>query len=171
VAKGGGARRRPHQPAVLLYGDSFTQGVPPVLPRDRLPAVLDRLLPGQEVVDFAVSGYGLDQIYLRFRETHRDFDRARVLVAFMVLDLDRVLFSVRDAPKPYFILENGELVLRALPVPRPAEVEAWHRAHPPVVGSFLWALVERLVARARPVDETEVLDRREEKMALGAAIL
>lgn len=154
---------------VLVYGDSFVFGVDPVPVDRRLPSQLGRLLPGRTVVNYAVNGYGLDQMYLRLRATHRRYEDPTLVVGIMMLDLDRSIFSVRAAPKPYFRLEGGELELEGVPVD--PDIDAWHRRHPPQIRSFLYAFLKRWSQLSGVAKETEVKYRRDEKMRLNARIL
>lgn len=154
---------------VLLYGDSYMSGVPPRPPEARIPSLVDRLLPSREVINFAAPGYGLDQVYLRFRESYRQYQSPVIVLGIMTLDLDRSLFAVRDAPKPYFELRDGELTLRGTPVP--ADQAAWHREHPPQLSSYLAAFLLRKLRTLGHVYETEIPYRQPEKKALTRALL
>ncbi|MEM9596132.1 MAG: SGNH/GDSL hydrolase family protein [Acidobacteriota bacterium] len=155
---------------LLVYGDSFAYGVPPTVPEDRLPQRLGALLPERPLVNYAASGYGFDQIYLRLSRTLDRHDASAVVVGIMTLDLDRSLFAVRDAPKPYYKLDGDQLELRGVPLP--ADTDAWHRDHPPRIWSYLGALLGRriTVAKGGPI-ETEIPYRRAEKQRLNGAIL
>ncbi len=156
--------------AALLYGDSFAHGVEPTPVPLRLAGQLDRLLPEVPVVNYAVSGYGLDQIYLRFLDTHGAWQKPTVLFGLMTLDLDRAILTVRDAPKPYFELAGDSLELAGVPLP--ADVAAWHRDHPPRIRSYLAAwLTRRLRLATGPGDETEIPYRQEEKRRLTRRLL
>ena len=53
--------------AILFYGDSFVGGATPW--PDRLPQVMDRLLPDYSVLNYGVAGYGVGQIHLRLTHT------------------------------------------------------------------------------------------------------
>ncbi len=156
--------------AVLLYGDSFAAGVDPTPIPMRLAGQLDRLVGDLPVVDYAVSGYGLDQIYLRFRETHAAWQSPTVLLGLMTLDLDRAILTVRDAPKPYFHFAEGGLELAGVPLPEDAA--AWHRDHPPQIRSYLAAWVLRRLRLAMgPGVETEIPYRRARKRQLARRLL
>ena len=148
--------------AVLLYGDSFAYGVEPCPQPMRLAGQLDRL--------YAVSGYGLDQIFLRFQGTHGSWQRPTILFGLMTLDLDRAILTVRDAPKPYFELTASSLELAGVPLP--ADAAAWHRDHPPEIRSYLGAwLIRRLRLATGPGNETEIPYRQDEKQRLARRIL
>ncbi len=162
-------RRHPNKTPILIFGDSFAQGVPPTGFRERLPRALDLMLPEHQVIDFAVSGYGVDQIFLRLRREHRAFERPRILFCIMTQDVDRVVQKVRGAPKPYFEIEGGSLALRGVPVPK--AVSAWHAANPPTIRSYAWALVSRRWHLARSTDGAERDQRRDQKAQLTRLIL
>jgi lysophospholipase L1-like esterase len=111
---------------IEVFGDSFAFG-DEAGDGDVFAAQLERDLRGSEVLNFAVSGYGLDQVLLRFRE-----DGAHYHPDIVVIGLASVLlFRCRDGftswYKPYFDLHNGQLMLRGLPTPSPAEAYARHQ--------------------------------------------
>lgn len=156
--------------AVLLYGDSFAYGVEPSPVPMRLAGQLDRLLAETPVINYAVSGYGLDQIYLRFRDTHRLWQQPTILFGLMTLDLDRAILTVRDAPKPYFALGADALELKGVPLP--ADAADWHRDHPPRIRSYLAAWFQRRIRLAMgPGDEAEIPYLQEEKRRLSRRLL
>ncbi len=156
--------------AVLLYGDSFAHGVDPTPVSMRLAAQLERLLDDQPVVNYAVSGYGIDQIYLHFRETHSAWQEPTILFGLMTLDIDRAIFTVRDAPKPYFTLTADSLELTGVPLS--GDTAAWHRDHPPQIRSYLVAFLQRRLRLAMgPGDETEIPYRQDEKRRLARRLL
>ncbi|MEM7587277.1 MAG: hypothetical protein AAF560_28075, partial [Acidobacteriota bacterium] len=131
---------------------------------------LQTLLGGPPVVNYAVSGYGFDQIYLRFRETYRAYDRPVILLGLMTLNLDRSILQVRDAPKPYFVLKDDQLKLAGVPLP--SDADAWHRRHPPQIVSYLGAWMRRRIQLAMgPGAETEIPYRQAAKKRLNRRIL
>ena len=110
---------------VLVYGDSFTEGVG-VSDGHRFTDVLEALVPDIEVLNFGVRATGTDQQLLYFRERPVDLEYDLVIVGLYTGDVHRnhskygVLTSETGAhyEKPYFREENGELVLHNVPVPR-----------------------------------------------------
>ena len=127
--------RRP----VLLYGDSYANGVPPA-------RLFQEILVDDEVfsrdhylLNYGVGGYGVDQILLLMRETVDAYDDPLVVFSLMTLDLDRSVLSVRVGQKPFFELVDGRRELRGLPIePDPAD---YYAAHPPEIRSYLWAML------------------------------
>jgi hypothetical protein len=115
---------------VALIGDShaFSYEVPF---GDSWGHHLHRLL-GQDVqvLNFGVDGYGIDQMYLRYRRDVRPWKPRVVVVGFSGHDLRRTMavypFVSFGWPgyivKPRFAIESGELRLLNLPLPTPDEV-------------------------------------------------
>lgn len=95
---------------VLFYGDSFVGGL------DNIPQRLDGILPGRPVLNLGVGGFGVDQSFLKFRQTVRLFENPLVLFGVLTYDLDRSVLSIRTHQKPYFLLDDGDLVLQNTPV-------------------------------------------------------
>ena len=139
------------RPAILFYGDSFVAGKTE-LPEDNIPNQLSGLLPHTAVYNYGVSNYGVDQIYLRLRQSHHSFAQPTLLVGIFTLDIDRSMISVRSgAPKPHFTLgENDALVLHGIEgIPlntTPADwLRQWHEDHPPIIPSYAWAFLAKQI--------------------------
>jgi hypothetical protein len=152
---------------LLFFGDSFVAGRGPL--EERLPQRLEPLL-GLRVYNYGVAGYGLDQIFLRFRETHPRFARPAIGIGILTTDLDRSVLSIRTGQKPWFELRDGALELRGLPIdPDP---ERFLASQPARVRSYFAALVLRqLRLAASGGDGGELRYRREEKQALNRRLL
>jgi hypothetical protein len=106
------------QRAILMVGDSFGAGGE-VADAESWPARLEQTL-GTQVINAAVGGYGLDQMVLR-AEMLLPLLKPRMLLVQSRLEygnsVDRMSVA-GGTPKPYFTVENGELVLHNQPVPR-----------------------------------------------------
>lgn len=115
------ARLHSPGPKILFYGDSYVRGEAD--PAFELPEFLQHRLSQTAVVDLSSKGYGLDQIYLIFRETLPLVPHPRVLVGLLVSDdLDRTVLRVRTSQKPYFVVDStGNLTLRGVPIERDQE--------------------------------------------------
>jgi hypothetical protein len=108
---------------VSLYGDSFTYGAD-VNHQQAWSNTLAKML-GVRVANYGVSGYGVDQAYLRFRERPDD-EAGTVVLTIIPDDLKRNLNQqyyfltplrhLRFGLKPRFILQNHRLNL--IPLPR-----------------------------------------------------
>jgi hypothetical protein len=112
---------------ILLFGDSFTAG-DAVSNKHRYGDVLETLLPGVEVYNFALPGTGTDQHYLVWREIAREYEHDLVVIAAQVENIRRVAAHHRLSvtsegdevalAKPYFELIDGKLELKNVPVPK-----------------------------------------------------
>jgi hypothetical protein len=113
---------------ILLFGDSFTAG-DGVSNKYRYGDVLETLVPGIEVYNFALPGSGTDQHYLTWREIGREYEHDLVVIAAQVENIRRVAarhrLSITAAgehvllAKPYFDLgPDGGITLKNVPVPK-----------------------------------------------------
>ncbi len=145
---------------VLLFGDSYTAG-DGVSDGRRYGDLLEKRLPGLEVLNFGLSGSGTDQQFLVFREMAREIECDLVIIAVLVENIRRVAARYRafettrgeivNFAKPYFSLEeSGRLELHNVPVPREpvtdAELVAAERRHVDRGGRLPWlrTAVERV---------------------------
>jgi hypothetical protein len=108
---------------ILAFGDSFTFGED-VGDGETFCHRLGGLLPGVEVLNFGVRGYGHDQMLIYLREAAARYEPDLVLLGYVTDDAARNLSSFRDFAKPRFQLEGGRLVLRGSPAPTPEAVLA-----------------------------------------------
>jgi carbamoyltransferase len=119
--------RTPGHRRALLFGDSYTAG-DGVNNGVRYGDLLERLIPGLEVYNYALPGTGTDQHYLISRDVARQVEHDLVIIAVLVENVRRVVARYRvfenaggervAVPKPYFTLgSSGELMLHNVPVP------------------------------------------------------
>lgn len=113
----------PRLERVLLFGDSYAFGEE-VGDEQTFAAGIERRLPGVEVVNLGVHGYGHDQMLLRLHEDAAAYQPDVVLLGYAPWDDERNLLSFRDYAKPHFALLDGRLELRGVPVPAPDEILA-----------------------------------------------
>jgi carbamoyltransferase len=84
---------------------------------------------GAEVQNYGIPGSGTDQHLLIYRKFARDVEADLVMICVQIDSFHRIQVSHRPnidrvtgkqimVPKPYFDLQNGELVLHQVPVPR-----------------------------------------------------
>ena len=105
---------------ILAVGDSFTFG-DEVTDGETWPAELERLM-GKQVLNGGVSGYGFDQIVLRAEQLAAKYKPAVIVVSFIADDIRRTeMRRLWSADKPWFVIEDGKLVLRGQPVPPRAD--------------------------------------------------
>ena len=112
---------------VLLFGDSFTAG-DLVSNGSRYGDLLERAVPGVQVLNFGLPGTGTDQHYLAWREDGAGLEHDLLVISILVENIRRVaarariLENERGEPvvyaKPYYELVDGELALRNVPAPK-----------------------------------------------------
>jgi lysophospholipase L1-like esterase len=130
---------------ILAVGSSFTQGVQ-VADEESWPAQLEGLI-GVPVDNAAVGGFALDQIVLRAEEM-LPLAKPRVLLLGL---MDSVIewsgYSITSGPKPFFVVENGTLAARNIPVPTRAELLPYER----IMSALSYShVLGRLMARVDP---------------------
>ncbi len=120
-------KQRGDAPRILMFGDSYTAGDNCSNP-DRYSDRLARLL-NAEVFNYGLSGSGIDQSLLIYREVARDVEADLIALCVGIDSIRRIQLTHRESidritrrrvlvPKPYFTLEEGRLVLHNVPVPR-----------------------------------------------------
>jgi len=125
-----GAREVPFDKApgvlrIAIFGDSFTFGEE-VSDDETFAHQLERLVPGVEVLNFGVHGYGHDQELLYLREALPLYHPDIVLVGHVTDDSMRNMLAFRSFAKPWFRIAGQGLELHGTPVPTPAEFLAGH---------------------------------------------
>jgi hypothetical protein len=102
--------------AVLAVGDSFTVGSE-VIDQETWPAQVEKLL-GVRVLNAGVGGYGLDQSVLNTERLIPILRPRVVILGIHEEAIARLNYRSYNTPKPYFVEENGEWMLKNQPVPR-----------------------------------------------------
>ena len=113
---------------VLLFGDSFTAG-DGVSNKHRFGDLLEQRMDGLEVLNFGLPGSGTDQQYLAFREYAKDLEYHLLVICPFVENIQRIVATHRktvnftdgklvERAKPFFSLEDGELVPHHIPCPK-----------------------------------------------------
>jgi hypothetical protein len=110
---------------IAIFGDSFTFGEE-VSDDETFAHQLELLLPGTEVLNFGVHGYGHDQELLYLREALPLYRPDIVLVGHVTDDSMRNMLAFRSFAKPRFRLAGSSLELHGTPVPTPVEFLAAH---------------------------------------------
>lgn len=106
--------------SILAVGDSFTFGAQ-VSNAETWPALLEKI-SGKTVINGGVSGYGLDQIFLRADHLIKIYKPDTLILSFVADDIYRCRYAKRaGAEKPYIEVEGNRLVLRNVPVPKPSQ--------------------------------------------------
>jgi hypothetical protein len=150
----------------VVIGDSFTFGLG--VPDDATYcARLEARVPGVEVINMGVNGYGTDQQFLQWQREGTKFDPDLVLIGVYVPDFHRNALSVREFPKPRFFVDGGKLVPSATSLPKARESLDEHRDS---CGSGV-RLLHALGYARRWLAGTEPDEPFEEKAALMHGIL
>ena len=117
---------------ILVFGDSYAAGQF-VSNDQRFTELLERRVPGLEVINFALEGTGTDQQLLMYENVGREYEHDVVMVFPFLQNIRRNMVEARVArdpetheevlrPKPRFELVDGRLRLRNVPVPDRREV-------------------------------------------------
>ncbi len=116
IRANGGKETNGRDGVVLAFGDSFTFG-DEIADHQTWTALLEELTT-YKVLNAGVSSYGLDQMILRARSLIPKYHPDIVVVSIIYESLERCRQNVRHGvPKPYFIIEDNNLVLKNQPVP------------------------------------------------------
>ena len=116
---------------IALIGDSFTFSNEVGYEESWAYKLERKLRPQVQVLNFGVSGYGLDQAYLRYTRDVRPWHPDIVVLGFIRADIWRMgrVYEFLSWPewgvplgKPRFILKNHRLELPNVPLPRPEEL-------------------------------------------------
>jgi len=137
------------KPRVALVGDSFAYGWK-VDDSETMAHHLENLLDSKyEVMNFAVRGYGLDQMAIVATRILPKYQPDIVILAFIGSDLERSCTHFQfNAKRPYFVREGTSLKLKGIPVKSPDEN---YREHQTLRQSTLdtimtWAGRSRLIS-------------------------
>lgn len=114
---------QPNVTRISSFGDSFTMGAD-VGNDATWQEGLARFSRSLEVLNFGVSGFGLDQAFLRYRHDGLPYRSHIVLIGiltesiFRSANVCRSFYSPESAPvaKPRFILDGDELLLQENPL-------------------------------------------------------
>lgn len=101
---------------VLLFGDSFSQCIDSTKCFEEYLNADTSFSNSFFLLNFGVGGYGIDQIHLLMQQALKRFENPIVIFGMLTTDMDRSMLRFRDAPKPFFELENDELVLKGTPI-------------------------------------------------------
>jgi hypothetical protein len=127
IRPNGGEEIRDTTDPILAVGDSFTFGSG-VSDSETWPAQLENLL-GTRTFNAGVSGYGIDQAFLRVRRLLSRYKFHTVIFSFIPDDIRRCQMSAMwGEPKPYFDFKNGRLTLENVPIPPPLRPSATESA-------------------------------------------
>ena len=104
---------------LTAFGDSFTH-CSETTQVDCWAVQLEGAMPGTEVLNFGVPGFGPDQAWLRYQRDGRKFGGCAVLIGYFVGDIERVINRFRPfihpddsvvLGKPRYLLDGDSLTL------------------------------------------------------------
>ncbi len=145
---------------MLCVGDSFTVGEG-VSGDQTWCSLLSEIDPELETVNLGHGGYGVDQMYLRYKLQGLPLKHDVLIFAFIAGDFYRMDADLLpNARKPFLDLEEGQLIVRNTPVP-PFEVESGWKFFDPAVLQDLRVL-ELLRLWIRPAVKVETESGSEE---------
>jgi len=161
AADGGRIRKLDEQPPpgvrrIVFVGDSFMR---------ELGAMNASFLPGWEVLNLAVQGYGAGQTWLRYHTVGARYGGEIAVFGFYLRDYFRIFRSFRGYAKPTFALdEGGRIVVGNVPVIAPeALLEAYRTGERRIGGHGLRSYVLDFVrgrmavlGRERRVEESDL---------------
>ena len=70
----------------------------------------------KENINFAVKSYGLDQIYKSYLLTKDNFKNKKIVIGFLIEDIDRTIFDQRNFPKLRYQKIDGNYKITNTPI-------------------------------------------------------
>ena len=151
--------RNPGTRRILVVGDSFVWGYGVEQPQT-FPKVLEGRLPGVEVINAGVAGYGTDQELLWLRSEGVRYRPDLVILEMCGNDDDEnnsdLVYNVYHKPR-FKQTGTGELALTGVPVPKPSRalrLKHWIFTHSALVFQLKAGLIDRFrnPRKAAPVE-------------------
>jgi hypothetical protein len=99
-----------------LYGDSFSACVDEVECFEDILNADTSFAKANYLLNYGIGGYGVCQSSLLCRKTAPHYQRPLVVFGMLTSDVERTILPVRNGQKPYYALEDSQLVLKGLPI-------------------------------------------------------
>jgi len=110
---------------IVLIGDSHGFGWGINDDHNIFATILEQRLEGVEVINLSVSGYGTDQEFLRLKKEGLEYQPDLVILQITENDFTEIMRPLMyGKPKPFFILHNGKLILKNIPVKKDCSTSA-----------------------------------------------
>ena len=129
-----GRAKQPASVRIALIGDSMTYGYEVRCEESWGHAIESHLQPSAQVLNFAVSGYGLNQVLLRYKKEVRPWHPYIVIIGItseMIRRINNIYPALmspgwNDFPfvRPRLMVKDGALTVINYPVPKPEEIPA-----------------------------------------------
>lgn len=128
---------------VLLFGDSFANCMNNPIDYQDILEQNNEFSKSYYLLNYAVDGYGLDQIYLLLTKVLDLYDNPIVLFSFTTIDLDRSVVQLTVPQKPYFTAKGDTLYLKK---PVRQSIDEFISMNPPMIGSYLGSFVKSIIS-------------------------
>lgn len=154
------------RPKAWFFGDSFIAGG-----GNSIPALFEALRPEWQSLNYGVGGYGLDQIWLRYRRVSEHIPPgAPVLVGVLTYDLDRSALRFYAGFKPIFRRVNGSY--RLVPPPSREELPGLYESITIPITSYVLAGLGTLVEQVTTnFNSSRIRCHLREKMAVNSYLI
>lgn len=115
-----GYEKPPDKKRIIVLGDSFAWGYG-LKEEERFSDLLKGKFPGLQMINMGVVGYSTDQECVLLEKEGLKYRPDTLLVLVHDTDIFHNALSANyGKKKPHFVFENGDLVLKGVPVPRAA---------------------------------------------------
>ncbi len=155
-----------NRPKTWIFGDSFMEGV--FKPEESMPAQFETFKTNRQSINFGVAGYGLDQIWLRYKQQSGVIPAGEtVVIGILRADLDRTVFRYFFGFKPIF--RQSDAGFELIPPPSREESQTAFAEAPAAVGSYAYAVVGSIAELVTTqFDHSESACNQSEKAAISA---
>ena len=99
-----------HKNTIFILGDSFTFGEE-VSDNETFSYLLNISFKKRKFYNLGVNAYGYDQMLLTLKRYVEKYQPKSIILSYNFIDLNRAMLSFHDFFKPYFTLENNQLIL------------------------------------------------------------
>ena len=69
-----------------------------------------------EEINFAIKSYGFDQIFKSYILTKDNFPKKTIIIGFLLEDIDRSIFELRNFPKLKYVKINDKYEIKNIPI-------------------------------------------------------
>lgn len=141
---------------IITLGDSFTFGEE-VSDNQTFSSFLERKIPGIEVINLGVGGFGHDQMLLKLETEGIKYHPDIVILGFLGTDMERNILSFRDYSKPTFTLNKNNLEIKNNTIPPVSELLIKENFKLKLID--LISLVNSTISEKQKEEETEKITK------------
>ena len=137
-------------------------------PEESMPAQFETFKTNRQSINFGVASYGLDQIWLRYKQQSGVIPAGEtVVIGILRADLDRTVFRYFFGFKPIF--RQSDAGFELIPPPSREESQTAFAEAPAAVGSYAYAVVGSIAELVTTqFDHSESACNQSEKAAISA---